>query len=79
MSHPVWCCKAPVDQTLGDLQMTPRDADRIVVVGGPTRMTHSQQWWWQRRLLDRAIARIGRQLKRAALRSGFWRIDVRRN
>jgi molecular chaperone DnaK len=31
-------CRAPVEQALHDAGITPRDVDRIVLVGGPTRM-----------------------------------------
>src|SRR5512135_967886 len=31
-------CKAPVEQALHDAGITPRDVDRVVFVGGPTRM-----------------------------------------
>jgi molecular chaperone DnaK len=31
-------CRAPVQQALADAKVTPRDIDRIVFVGGPTRM-----------------------------------------
>ncbi|HLF95511.1 MAG TPA: molecular chaperone DnaK [Methylococcaceae bacterium] len=31
-------CRAPVEQALGDAKVTPKEIDRIVFVGGPTRM-----------------------------------------
>jgi len=38
-------CRAPVQQALGDAGLTPRDIDRIVFVGGPTRMPAVRQFF----------------------------------
>ncbi len=38
-------CRAPVQQALGDAALTPRDIDRIVFVGGPTRMPAVRQFF----------------------------------
>lgn len=31
-------CRAPVEQALHDADIQPRDVDRVVFAGGPTRM-----------------------------------------
>ena len=37
-------CKGPVDQALGDAGLSPRDIDKIIMVGGPTRMPIVQKF-----------------------------------
>ncbi|MBU1932962.1 MAG: molecular chaperone DnaK [Candidatus Omnitrophica bacterium] len=37
-------CKGPVDQALNDSGLTPKDIDKIIMVGGPTRMPIVQKF-----------------------------------
>ncbi|MDD5565791.1 MAG: molecular chaperone DnaK [Candidatus Omnitrophica bacterium] len=37
-------CRHPVEQALSDAKVTPRDIDRIIMVGGPTRMPIVQKF-----------------------------------
>lgn len=37
-------CKGPVDQALNDAGLTPKDIDKIIMVGGPTRMPIVQKF-----------------------------------
>lgn len=40
-------CKAPVEQALRDAGITPKDVDRVVFVGGPTRMPSVRSYFEQ--------------------------------
>ncbi|MDD5005509.1 MAG: molecular chaperone DnaK [Candidatus Omnitrophica bacterium] len=37
-------CRHPMEQALGDAKLTPREIDRIIMVGGPTRMPIMQKF-----------------------------------
>jgi len=37
-------CRHPMEQAIGDAKLTPRDIDRIIMVGGPTRMPCVQKF-----------------------------------
>ncbi len=37
-------CRHPLEQALGDAKLTPKDIDRIIMVGGPTRMPIVQKF-----------------------------------
>jgi molecular chaperone DnaK len=40
-------CRGPVEQALRDANVTPRDLDRVIFVGGPTRMPAVRQYFEQ--------------------------------
>lgn len=37
-------CRHPLEQALGDAKLTPKDIDRVIMVGGPTRMPVVQKF-----------------------------------
>ena len=37
-------CKHPIEQALNDAKLTPKDVDRVIMVGGPTRMPVVQKF-----------------------------------
>lgn len=37
-------CRHPMEQALGDAKLSPRDIDRVIMVGGPTRMPIMQKF-----------------------------------
>jgi len=37
-------CKVPIDQAISDAQLEPKDIDKIILVGGPTRMPSVQSF-----------------------------------
>ncbi len=37
-------CKAPIDQAISDAKLEPKDIDKIILVGGPTRMPSVQSF-----------------------------------